>query len=42
MLRNKKKIGHILEWKDQNKTADKFDNATWRDKSKDFGENKET
>ena len=27
---------------EQNKTADKSDNATWRDKSKDISERKET
>ena len=32
----------ILVWKDQNKTADKFDNTIWRDKPKDIDERKET
>ena len=32
----------MLEWKIQNKTADKSDNKTWKDKSKDIGQRKET
>ena len=31
-----------LGWKDQNKTTDKSDTATWRDKSKKIIEEKET
>ena len=29
------KYAEMLGWKDQNKTADKPDNAIWREKSKD-------
>ena len=32
----------VWGWKDQNKTTDKSDNTTWRDKSKDIDERKET
>ena len=32
----------MLVWKDQNKTADKSDNTTWIDKSKDIVETFQT
>ena len=31
----------ISGWKDQNKTADKSNNAIWRDKSEDIGERRD-
>ena len=32
----------LLGWKDQSKTADKFDNSTWGHKSKDICKRKKT
>ena len=32
----------MLGWKNQSETADRVDNAIWRDKSKDIGERRET
>ena len=36
-----KKHKDIFRWKEQNETADKSDNTTWRDKPKDIGERRE-
>ena len=38
----KEKHENMLEWIDDNKIADKSDNETWWDKSKDIGERRET
>ena len=42
MIRQEKTRKDMLIWKDQNNTADKSDNATLSDKSRDINERMET
>ena len=42
MPQEEKTYEDMLVWIDQNKAANNSENATWREKSKDIGERKDT